>query len=229
MKPGLPAAEPTETVHISNTQQQAKHQNWSQGLGLGFLYCFCVWHCLYTQNSHTNPSHLVICQDIPDGLLTLLFLLKVLMHLLSPVMCSALGNSQCSLNFSGKGNDLGFKQENSSEPRRLFCIYAVLKAFQTFCILTFLLNRLQEGCNSTFSPHCITHPNFMCWHMESQRIPIISSQRQQQVSSFQVFTETSGYLLCFLLIPEGTRNPNTPAAHNCTNVALEDWYLFQPL
>lgn len=120
-KPIPPAAEPTRAMLINNTQHQAQLQNWSQRLGLGFLYCSWVSHSLYTQNPHTNPFHLVISQDISDSLLTLLFLLKVLMHLLSPVMCSALGNSQCSLNFSGKGNNLGFKQ-NSSELGRLFCI-----------------------------------------------------------------------------------------------------------
>ena len=114
MKPIPPAGEPTGVMHINNTQHQAQLQNWSQGLGLGFLYCSWLSHCLYTPNPHTNPFHLVISQDIRDELLTLLFLLKVLMHLLSPVMCSALGNSQCSLNFSGKGKSLGFKQ-NSSE------------------------------------------------------------------------------------------------------------------
>jgi len=44
------------------------------------------------------------------------------MHLLSPVMCSALSNSQCLLDFSGKANNLGFKHEKSSELGRLFCV-----------------------------------------------------------------------------------------------------------
>lgn len=116
MKPG----EPTRVMHYQ--QQQAQSQNWSQGLGLGFLYCSWASHCLYTPNPHTNPFYFVASQDIPHEVLTLLFLLKVLMHLLSPVMCSALGNSQCSLNFSGKENNLSFKQDNSSELGRLVCI-----------------------------------------------------------------------------------------------------------
>lgn len=116
-----PAGEPTGMMHINNTQHPAQLQNWSQGLDLGFLYCSWLPHSLHTPNPHTNPFHLVINQDIPDELLTLLFLLKVLLHF-SPVVCSALCNSQCSLNLSRKDNDLGFKQENSSELGRLFCI-----------------------------------------------------------------------------------------------------------
>jgi len=39
----------------------------------------------------------------------------------------------------------------------------------------------------------------------------------------------SCYLLCFPLLSEGMQSPNTPAAHNCANAALEDRSLFHPL
>lgn len=96
-------------MRINDTQHQAQLQNWSQGLGLGFFILLL-------------GVTLFMHQNTPDELLTLLFLLKVLMHLLSPVMCSALCNSQCSLNFLGKGDNLEFKLKKSNDLWRLHCI-----------------------------------------------------------------------------------------------------------
>lgn len=128
MKPIPPTGERTAGMYTNNTQHQAKSQIWSQGLGLGFLYYPWVLHCLYTQNAYRNPFHFVISQDIPDELLTLTSWLKILVHLLSPVLCSALGNSHFWYNSSELGS-------YSFVVSQIFCSTKRLsKHFTAYCI-----------------------------------------------------------------------------------------------
>lgn len=88
-------------------------------------------------NAYINPFHFVISQDIPDESLTLGFWLKILMHLLGPAICSALGNLQCFFCFSGEGY-------NSSE-------------LGSYSFIVSQILRNTKGLSKHFTSYCI------CW------------------------------------------------------------------
>lgn len=124
-----------EGTHGRHNTHQAPSQIRTQGLGLAFLYYAWMLHCLYTQNAYVNPFPFVISQDIPDELLTLTFWLKVLMHLLSPVICSALSNLQCFLCFSGEGYNSNELESYSFVVSQILCnTKGLSKHFTFYCI-----------------------------------------------------------------------------------------------
>lgn len=144
------------------------------------------------------------------------------MHLLSPVICSALGNVQCFLRFSGEGYKSGKLGSYSFVVSQILCnTEGLSKHFTSYCIFWIgyskdlillslpIVSLRQISCNGTWKS---MHPSYF---------------KANITADFQ-FQRFHKHLFLSSLLPVDIRGHTEPKLTH-SNIALEVRCQFQPL